>query len=197
MKKFLLAGLVVMVLSLVSIGIASADETASATAHVYMNINPNISVQAIDANVDAGTLQTGDRSVPITFRIDANTEAVKMSTLVTKLYKGDDPRNTEVAPIPVNLSSGVVIQPDNANPLNGGSNVAQFTGQGSVTNSKGTFEGELTEEIIFESSQDGHFSQNVEVTPTWTNSDHEKPMGQYSGYVVLYSAVVVTLPTGL
>ena len=173
-----------------STGIAIADPSSSATAHVYMNIDPNISVQAIDANVNAGTLQTGDRSVPITFRIDANTEAVSMSTLVTKLYKGDDPRNTDVSPIPVNLSDGVVMEPTNANPINGGSNVAQYTGTGSVTNDKGTFDGHLTQQITFESSQNGHFSQNVEITPTWTNEDNEKPQGQYSGYVVLYSAVV-------
>lgn len=194
MSRGLLAVAVVLLSIVASVGIASADPTANAMAHVYMNIDPNISVQAVDSNISAGTLQTGDRSVPITFRIDANTEAVSMSALVTKLYKGDDPRNTEVTPIPVNLSAKVIMQPDNANPINGGSNEASYIGDGSVTTSKGTFAGSLTEQIIFESSQDGHFSQNVEITPTWTNEDNEKPTGQYSGYVVLYSAVVESIP---
>ena len=183
--------LAVVLFSFVAItGAVSADPTASATAHVYLNIDPNISVQAIDANVNAGTLQTGDREVPITFRIDANTEAVSMSALVTKLYKGDDPKSTIVAPILPNQSAGVVMQPDNANPVNGGSNVADYISDGQVTTEKGTFQGKLTEQIVFESSQNGHFSQNVEITPTWTNEDNEKPQGQYSGYVVLYTAVV-------
>jgi len=185
---------VVLLSLVVGVGIASADPTSSATAHVYLNIDPNIAVQAIDANVDAGTLQTGDRSVPITFRIDANTEQVSMSALVTKLYKGDDPKNTDVAPIPVNLSAGVVMQPANANPVNGGSNVATYIGTGNVTNPKGVFEGSLTQQLAFESSQNGHFSQNVEITPTWTNELDEKPTGQYSGYVVLYSAVLASVP---
>lgn len=182
----------VALLSLVAItGVASADRSASATAHVYLNIDPTIGVEAIDANVNAGTLQTGDRSVPITFKIDANTESVSISALVTKLYKGDDPKNTEVSPIPVNLSAKVIVQPDNANPINGGSNALAYISDGQVTTEKGTFQGHLTEVKTFESSQNGHFSQNVEVTPTWTNEDLEKPQGQYSGYVVLYSAVVI------
>lgn len=193
MGRKLLALSAALFLLVASAGIASADPSASATAHVYITIDPNISVQAIDSNVDAGTLQTGDRSVPITFRIDANTEAVAMSALVTKLYKGDDPKGTEVAPIPVNESAGVIMDADFANPINGGENKADYIGSGNVTNNKGTFQGSLTKQIIFESSQSGHFSQNVEIIPTWTNEDtiagNEKPRGQYSGYVVLYSAV--------
>lgn len=196
MSRGLLTLAVVLLSLAASVGVASADPSGSAMAHVYINIDPNISVQAVDANVSAGTLQTGDRSVPITFRIDANTEAVAMSALVTKLYKGDDPKGTEVTPIDVNLSKGVTMQPENANPINGVDNNASYTGTGAVTTSKGTFAGNLTEQIIFESSQDGHFSQNVEVTPTWTNEDNEKPQGQYSGYVVLYSAVVTSIPGG-
>ena len=93
-------------------------------------------------------------------------------------------------PIPVNLSEGVEIDPDNANPINGESQVASYTGTGSYSAGEGTFPGKTTEEIVFESSQNGHFSQDVVVTPTWTNTNDEKPQGEYSGYVVLYGAVV-------
>ena len=187
MKKLMIA-VAVLGLLLVS-SYAMADQSADATAHVYVNIDPNIAVTAIDANVQAASLQTGDVSVPITFQVDANTEAVELSAIVTNLYKGDDPSGTEVKPIlPSGL--GVIIDPANANPINGGSNLAAYSTVGTIVTDKGTFVGLTTQSITFESSQDGHFSQAVEVTPSWGNSDNEKPQGQYSGYVELLAAVV-------
>lgn len=168
---------------------ATADMTDNAASHVFVNIVPNIAVSATDGNVAAQSLQTGEIDVPISFRIDANTEAVDLSVLVTNLYKGNDPAGTEVAPI-LPSGGGVQIDPDNANEMAGGDGFAEFVTGGSYTNDKGTFEGMQTQEVIFESSQNGHFSQNVEVIPSWSNSDDEKPVGQYSGYVVLYAAVV-------
>ncbi|MDD5773752.1 MAG: hypothetical protein PHX78_09850 [bacterium] len=168
---------------------AVADMTDNAAAHVFLNIVPNIAVTATDANVAAQSLQTGAVLVPISFRVDANTEAVDLSVLVTNLYKGNDPAGTEVAPI-LPAGGGVQIDPDNANEMGGGDGFAEFVTGGSYTNEKGTFEGMQTQEVIFESSQNGHFSQNVEVIPSWSNEDNEKPVGQYSGYVILYSAVV-------
>lgn len=169
--------------------IALADPADNATAHVFLNIAPNIAVSAIDANITAAALQTGVREIPITFRVDANTEAVDLSVLVTNLYKGDDPTNSDVAPI-LPAGNGVLIDPEHANEINGGDGFAEFIAPQSITTEKGTFSGYITQEVIFESSQNGHFSQNVEVIPAWGNEDNEKPQGQYSGYVVLYAAVV-------
>ena len=188
MKYLTVIAIALMGLALVSTG-AVADETACAAAKVILNIDPNIGILP-PSTINMGTLQTGDVSADLVFRIDANTEAVSLSALVTDLWKGDDPNGTEVDPIPVNLSAGLEIDPDNANPINGGSQVADYIGTCSYSASEGTFPGKTTEEITFESSQDGHFSQNVTVTPTWTNIDEEKPQGEYSGYVVLYGAVV-------
>jgi hypothetical protein len=165
---------------------ASADPSGQASAHVYLTVDPNIAVQAIDANVDLGTTQTGDVSLPITFRIDANTEGVAISGLVTDLYKGDDPNGTEVAPIPVNLSAGFPIDPDNANEIAGGDGIASYVNNPTYNG----FVAHGTEQLTFESSQNGHFSQNVLVSPTWNNTDNEKPQGEYSGWVVLYSSIV-------
>ncbi len=185
--------LLMLALALVVIGAASqcfADPAAEAVSHVYLTVNPNIALQAIDANVNMGTTQTGDVTFPITFRIDANTEAVGISGLVTKLYKGDAPNATEVEPIDVNQSAGLVIDPVYANEIAGGSGIASYVSAGSyVVPLKGTFEGEVTEALTFESGQNGHFSQEVEVSPTWKNTDDEKPMGEYSGYVILYATV--------
>ncbi len=187
MKKSIIALAILALLGFA--GTAMADPTDNAVSHVFLNIVENIAVSAIDANIAAANLQTGEVSLPITFRVDANTEAVDLSVLVTKLYKGDDPAGTEVAPID-EAGGGVLIDPANANEMNGGDGFAEFHTAGSITTEKGTFVGSLTEEVIFESSQNGHFSQDVEVVPSWSNSDDEKPVGQYSGYVVLYAAVV-------
>jgi hypothetical protein len=170
---------------------ANADELGSASAHVYININPNISMGSVGL-VDGGTLQTGQAAIDILFRIDANTEAVELSAFVSPLFKGNDPAGTEVAPIPVDLGAGVKMDPTAANEIQGGNGVAPYLG--AATNpwiaAEGAFPGFETEALVFESSQDGHFSQDVLVTATWENSDPEKPQGEYSGYVVLYGGVV-------
>lgn len=183
MKKLLVLALALVVIGAVSY--AYADFADNAVAHVWVKVNPNIAVSAIDEQVNMQTIQSDDITWPITFRIDANTESVGISGLVTKLYKGDDPTGTEVLPIPVNTSAGLRIDPTNANEVADGDGIAAYVGTGSYLG----FAGELSEALTFESSQDGHFSQDVEVSPTWSNTDEEKPQGQYSGFVVLYATI--------
>ena len=167
-------------------GVALADRTGHAVAHVYVTVDPNISVGAITNNVDLNTVQTGSFPGEITFRVDANTEQVSLSVGTTVLYKGDDPTDPIVDPIPVAISDGAEIAPTDANPLAGGTNVAEYTGQ--FTNDYG-FLGWATEWIAFESSQPGYFSQDVYVTVYWNQNDPEKPRGEYSGFVYLYASV--------
>ncbi len=182
-----------LIMSLVAVGMMAivattvyADPAGQAAAHVYLKINPNIAVQAIDSNLNLGTLQTGDVSLPILFRIDANTEAVAISGLVTDLYKGDDPTNKDVAPIVVDLTKGFPISPEHAKQIAGGNGIASYIGSSPYNG----FNGHTTQQLTFESSQNGHFSQNVQVQPAWINTDNEKPQGEYSGWVVLYSSVI-------
>lgn len=192
MKKLLLS-----VVSLLTIGIVAAatvpaenvyaDTSGEAEAHVYAIVNPNIAVGVLTPIVNAGTVQMGDFNAVIGFRVDANKEDVKLSVCASELYKGDDPTNPTVAPIPLNLSAGVPIAPTDANPMNGASNVANYSG-GSC--SIGAFPGLATEQIHFESSQNGHFSQDVYVTVTWNQGDPEKPMGEYSGKVKFIAMLV-------
>jgi hypothetical protein len=168
------------------LGTAYAETDASAAAQVYLHIEPNIAVQAVDHTVDLGTLETGEVSAPITFRIDANTQSVKISGLVTKLYKGDDPSG-EVAPVEVNTNKGFLINPTHAHQIQGGDGIASYTG----TSDYNGFAAYTTEALTFESGQNGRFSQEVDVTPTWFNNDPEKPQGEYSGFVVLYSSALL------
>lgn len=171
---------------------AFADEIAKpVSAKVLLNIDPNIALNVLTGIVDGGSLQLGDKEVQITFRVDANTEAVELYGLVTQLWKGNDPSGTEVRPIdPV---GGLQIDPDNANEVLGGNGFAGLVGamgDGSWDGPEGTFPGQFTRAVVFESSQNAHFSQDVIVSAKYNNSDAEKPRGEYSGYVVLYGAVV-------
>jgi hypothetical protein len=178
---------------LLAFGAAYADQGASAAAHVYLQVDPNISMGAETAVMDGGTVQMGNIAIPLIFRIDANTEAVALSAQVTPLFKGNDPLS-EVAPIAINLSSGVVMDPDAANRVGGyvGPVTAEYLAGVDYTAADGSvWPAQETEAIVFESSQNAHFSQNVEIKPTWNQADPEKPMGEYSGFVILYGSVVM------
>jgi hypothetical protein len=180
MKRLLV--IVVCIFSLGFTPAAFADLSSDATSHVWVDVVANVAVGVIDAQVDIGDIQTGEFETTITFRVDANMEDVNLYPLVTHLYKGDDPSNSDVAPIPVDSAKGVMIQPTNANPTQGADNNAGVP----VAANIGLFEGFQFEQINFESSQNGHFSQDVDVTAYWVQNDPEKPQGEYSGFVQLF-----------
>lgn len=167
-----------------------ADVANDAMAHVFVNVDPNIAVSTLTANVGLGTVQLGSFGGNATFRVDANEESVMLGVATTDLYKGDDPTNTDVKPLPVDTSVGATISPDNANPIGGASNVAQYGDAVTIATPYGDMNGYRSNDIQFESSQNGHFSQDVNVGVGWQQPDPEQPKGQYSGYIVLYTALV-------
>jgi hypothetical protein len=164
-----------------------ADLESSAVAKVYATVNPNVAVNYDNGVVDAGTIQTGLICADIVFRIDANKESVQIFVEASDLWKGDDPTNSEVAPILLAQAEGATIDPVNANPLGSGSNIAGFIGAGDEVMG---FPTQRSETIGFESSQNNRFSQDVTVTVCWDQDDDEKPMGEYSGVVKLTSMLI-------
>jgi hypothetical protein len=166
-------------------GTAFADTTGYAWGHVYVNVVSNVAVSVITPNVPLGSIQTGVFPGEITFRVDANAEQVCLSVAATQLYKGDDPTNPTVTPIALAQSLGALIEPTNASPMNGGTNVGMY----SAPYDYNGFLGMQTDYICFESSQPGYFSQPVFVTVAWNQDDAEKPQGQYSGFVCLFAAL--------
>ncbi|HEY3296749.1 MAG TPA: hypothetical protein VGL38_15060 [bacterium] len=168
-------------------GSAFADTTSAAWGHVYVAVVSNIAVSVVTANVNLGSIQTGIFPGEITFRVDANSEAVNLSAAATALYKGDDPTDPTVTPIPLWLTTGALIEPTDASPLQGGSNVGIYE---TPFNYDG-FLGMQTNYIPFESSQMGIFSQDVFVTVAWNQANPEMPTGEYSGFVCLYASVHV------
>jgi hypothetical protein len=177
-----------LALAIAPFGVAMADEEDHATAHVFVEVDPNIAVAPDLVSVDLGGIQTGEFDGDIRFRIDANTQKIRLMAGVSYLYKGDDCTNTAVPPILISIPDGVIIDADNANPTGGHSEVAVYLGPFLELP---CFVGAGTEWVTFESSQNNHFSQYVTLTPTWIQDDPEKPMGEYSGFVSLWATVVL------
>src|SRR6267143_7244932 len=78
-----------LALALASVGVACADSAGNAASHVFVVVDPNISILPGLAHVSLGSIQTGSFPGRIAFRIDANTEAVQFYAVVSDLYKGD------------------------------------------------------------------------------------------------------------
>jgi hypothetical protein len=183
--------LVCMASVMLMAGAANADLSSSSTAHVIINVNPNVGVSTI-ADPDIQNVQTGQIEVTITFLVEANLQEACIYVEASDLFKGDDPTNDDVAPIKLDTTVPVTISPVNANPLNGGSNLASWIGPGTPI---GPYSTQLSETICFESSQNNHFSQEVDITVTWDQDDPEKPTGQYSGMVRLAALVTPETPS--
>jgi len=190
--KMMLA--VAVLTGLVAVNQSYADLTNTATTHVRVVVSPNVSLSAVLPTIDAGTIQTGPFSAIIGFRVDANLQEVSFFVAASALYKGNDPTNSTVSPIPVDLGAGALIQPANGNATGGHSNTAAFIGSpGPVVQG---FPTSVTETVQYSSSQNNHFSQNVNVTVGWIQNDPERPTGEYSGVVQLTAVVIPLTPLG-
>lgn len=189
MKKFTVLAVALFAVCLFVPKVSFADLSADATAGVFVDVNANVGLVPTTANVDAGAIQTGNFSATVTFRVDANTEQVKFNAAASDLFKGDDPTAPTVPPIPLNSAAGVVFSIDNGMPVQGGTGLMPYVGAGVI----GSYPSLTTGDIVFESSQPGHMSQNVYLKVAWVQADPEKPMGEYSGKVKLTALVVLPL----
>jgi hypothetical protein len=162
---------------------AYADEVSSAVETVTVTVDPNIGVQPLAMAVDAGTIQTGNFSALLTFRIDANSEQVGMMIEASGLYKGADPTSTMVTPIPVNSSVPVMVMPTYGNAMNNMPNELPWTE--TVGDPIQGFPTIQTQTVDFESAENGTYSQNVSYQISYNQDDPEKPIGQYTGKVRL------------
>lgn len=179
MKRFTILAVALLFISFAATT-ASADEIRSAVASVFVTVDPNVAIFSATPIVDLGSIQTGSFPAVLTWRVDANQEAVSFFLEASALYKGDDPTNEEVAPIPLNMAFPATIKPALGNEINSGDNKAAWIGTGVPI---GDYPTSLTETVRYESSQNGHFSQEVMTTIWYTQPDAEKPTGQYSGKI--------------
>ncbi len=161
-----------------------------AACHVFVNVDANIAIMPLDAHFDMGSIQTGVFTGTIPFRIDANTQKVRIWTAASKLYKGDVFENPEVDAIFFEYNSGVEIYAEMGTPVGGADNRADFIGLHQIDD----YPGYETERIVFESAQNNHFSQRVDMVVHWDQDDPERPIGEYSGRVKMLAEVVLPAP---
>ncbi len=165
-----------------------AEMRSSAVASVFVNVVPNVSVAAKTSVVNAGIIQTGqksDFSATIVFSIAANSMKVKMYLEASDLYIGDNPTSTAVAPIPVDTakSAGISMQ---SGQTGGKPRNAAWAGAGADILSYKT---KSTEIVEFETSRQGSFNEDVACTIFYTQPDPSKPVGQYGGKVRLVTMI--------
>ncbi len=168
---------------------AYADVSSSDVATVIATVDPNIAVN-YEGSVVTGNVQTGDFTASITFRVDANTQFVKFCVEGSGLYKAGIVENPDTPPIPLSTDP-VEISADDGNPAGGADGLINWTTD--LADIDG-FPGLKSEEIIFESMQIGHFSQDVHLVLKWLQDDPEKPTGEYVGKVRLVAMVVPVYP---
>lgn len=166
---------------------ALADETGEAFAHVYVEVNPNVSVSALNPSVDLGTIQTGVFQGLIPWRVDANTQNVQFWAAASGLYKGDDYTDPETPPIPLDTASGIRIHIPDGNPVRGQDEYLDYVGDTEIEG----WPGSETEAVEYESSQVGRLSQDIDMYVWWNQDDPEKPIGEYSGMVRLNAMIVL------
>ena len=162
-----------------------------AFCHVFVEVDANVAVRPMVPSFDMYSVQTGEFTGRIPFIVDANTQKVRIWTAASKLYKGDvadyNPDSLDVAPIPFLYDSGVEIYPASGTPVGGQDNHVEFIGLHLIDG----YPGVLTQSIVFESAQNNHFSQQVDMVVHWDQDDPEKPMGEYSGKVKMLAEVVL------
>jgi len=166
---------------------ASADTLSSAVASVFVQVVPAIAVLSTSPNVDLGAIQTGRFPAQLTWLVSANQEQVRFFLEASALFKGDDPVTTGVPKIPVltSVPAAITAQFGNqvANSANNGANIANWlAGAGANI---GNYPTVVTETVAYESSQVGDFSQAVTTVVTYSNTNFQQPMGQYSGKIRL------------
>jgi hypothetical protein len=165
---------------------ANADLLASSSSHVFVDVTANIAIAPPLGDVDLGD-QMNDFTGAAVFTVDANSQDVYLTCGASNLYKGNDPLGTEVKSLAVNLSAGCRVNPANGNRMAGLDNTLAFqSGEEEIIDG---FPVAKSEQGHYESSQNGHFSQDVTIIVDW-DIPLEQPQGEYSGIVALWGAIL-------
>jgi len=183
MKRF--AVVVCLAAAVAVTAFALGDIKSSGVGSMIVEVTPTVAVATV-VEPDIQLVQTGQVEGIITFLVEANVPNVCLYVEASGLYLGNDPANDQVAPIPVDTTVPAIIDPVHAQPLNGGSKLAPWIGDGVPI---GQYETQLTETICFQSSQNGTFNQEVDVAIVWNQNDSDKPTGMYGGKIRLTALV--------
>ncbi len=158
---------------------------------VQTDVEPYVVVSTYDKRVNIGSVATaGDVKGSFSFYVESNANIVILSSIVTHLYKDNDPASELAKPIRVKHGIGMRVEPEAAEPINGASLFVPYAGTETYNKPEGLFEGYKTIPINLKSTQsNGLFSQDIALHTTWTQDNQARPAGTYGGYVVLYVMV--------
>ncbi len=158
---------------------------------VQTDVEPYVVVNTYEKRVNIGSVATaGDVKGSFSFYVESNADIVILRSIVTHLYKDSDPTNEARKPIRVKHGIGMRVEPEAAEPINGGSLFVPYAGAEAYNKPEGLFQGYKTAPINLKSTQaNGLFSQDIALHVTWTQDNQVKPAGTYGGYVVLYVMV--------
>ncbi|MBT8149299.1 MAG: hypothetical protein HKO71_02925 [Pseudomonadales bacterium] len=164
-----------------------SGKSDTAVAHVYVNVIPNIAVQAISqpiADIPA-VMPTGAFPIAAQFNIAANTDRVEIGCVASALHRAAVPSSTDRIDVKKNM--GCSIDAVLANPLNGAAARAQY--QQDVTVDIGGFPASPTNLVAFQSYQDARFNMNVSLVVHYDFDRLNMPQGQYGGVVKLVALI--------
>ncbi len=164
-----------------------SGKSDTALAHVYVNVIPNIAVQAIAQPVAAipAVMSTGAFPIAAQFNIAANTDRVEIGCVASALHRAAVPSSTDRIDVKKNM--GCSIDATLANPLNGAVAKAQY--QQDITVDIGGFPASPTNLVAFQSYQDARFNMNVSLIVHYDFDRLNMPQGQYGGVVKLVALI--------
>jgi hypothetical protein len=183
-------------------GFAQVSSAVEVTKPVQAFVQGMIKASGVTATqVGSPEIGLGTVSIPVSFRVDANTESVLLTALATDLFKADQTNgiyiiktngpgvlvevvasDNQFTPA-VDLLAGSCVQncldldSDNKDMLAWDDLIAVVDGFRSTATG------------LFESAHAGHFSHDLIFTVSWGNENAELPMGFYSGQVRMVAAM--------
>ena len=191
MKRFLVLAIGLLFCGL-SFTPARADLSGSAVATIDVTVSPYIEVTNRISDVNVGAVKSGPFSASIAFGITANGDKVRFVLEASDLYKGDDPSNIAVPPVPLDKTKPVQIIPQSGGRNGGGPGEAVWdSGSGEVI---AGFPTSKTLPVVFVSGQNRIYVQDVVFKLFYLQSEAVKPSGQYSGKVRLTAVLEMGAP---
>ena len=176
---------VAVLLPFLTAGIALANSNDHAFAHVFVNVNPNVLVEAMPQPVaDIPSLSSAENfQLSANFHVAANTDTLNFSCAASDLYLASVPFGENS--IKVKTSGGCAIHAEHANPLSGSSNKVAFINDIKVV--VDNFDAYISNMTAFQSYQDGRFNMNVRLSVEYRFDRPNMPQGQYGGVIKLVS----------
>ena len=189
MKGAFLVGSVICLAAVTIAAPSTHAQSQVAVTRVIGTVPASIAVAPVQPVWDLSTILNGPFSAVVTWRIEANVSSVQIMLEASALYKGDDPSNADVAPIPLDTNRPVDISAEHAHDTSGSDRAAWISAGAPID----SFPTVRTQVLTYESSQLGLFSQLVTTRIYYNQQEQIKPMGQYSGRVKITTLIPPTV----